>query len=122
DDWRERADVLPLGSGALAGTGFPIDRALVAHELGFARVGENSLDGVSDRDFVLELAAALAILMTHLSRLAEEIVLWATPEFGFIELDDSVAAGGSIMPQKKNPDVAELVRGKSGRVVGNLTA
>jgi argininosuccinate lyase len=122
DDWRERADVLPLGSGALAGTGFPIDRDLVARELGFARVGENSLDGVSDRDFVLELGAALAILMTHLSRLAEEVVLWATREFGFIELDDAVATGSSIMPQKKNPDVAELVRGKTGRAVGNLTA
>jgi argininosuccinate lyase len=122
DDWRERADVLPLGSGALAGTGFPIDREFVARELGLARVGENSLDGVSDRDFVLELGAALAILMTHLSRLAEEVVLWATREFGFIELDDSVATGSSIMPQKKNPDVAELVRGKTGRAVGNLTA
>jgi argininosuccinate lyase len=122
DDWARRADVLPLGSGALAGTGFPIDREFVARELGFARACENSLDGVSDRDFVIELAAALAIVMTHLSRLAEEVVLWATREFGYIALDDSVATGSSIMPQKKNPDVAELARGKTGRVVGNLTS
>ncbi len=120
-DWRERADVLPLGAGALAGTPFPIDREFVARELGFARVGENSLDSVADRDFVLELAAALSILMVHLSRLAEEVVLWNTREFGFITLDDSVATGSSIMPQKKNPDVAELVRGKTGRVCGHLS-
>jgi argininosuccinate lyase len=113
--------VLPLGAGALAGTPFPIDREAMARELGFARVGENSLDSVSDRDFVLELAAALSILMIHLSRLAEEVVLWNSREFGFIELDDSVATGSSIMPQKKNPDVAELVRGKTGRVCGNLS-
>jgi argininosuccinate lyase len=119
-DWERRADVLPLGAGALAGTPFPIDREMVARELGFARVSENSLDSVADRDFVLELAAALSILMVHLSRLAEEIVLWNTREFGFVELDDSVATGSSIMPQKKNPDVAELVRGKTGRVCGNL--
>jgi argininosuccinate lyase len=118
DDWARRADVLPLGAGALAGTPFPIDREAVARELGFARVSENSLDSVSDRDFVLELAAALSILMV---RLAEEIVLWNTREFGFVELDDSVATGSSIMPQKKNPDVAELVRGKTGRVCGNLS-
>ena len=121
DDWQERADVLPLGAGALAGTPFPIDRESVARELGFARVSENSLDSVADRDFVLELAATLSILMVHLSRLAEEVVLWNTREFGFIELDDSVATGSSIMPQKKNPDVAELIRGKTGRVCGNLT-
>jgi argininosuccinate lyase len=119
-DWQRRADVLPLGAGALAGTPFPIDREMVARELGFARVGENSLDSVSDRDFVLELAAALSILMVHLSRLAEELVLWNTREFGFITLDDAVATGSSIMPQKKNPDVAELIRGKTGRVCGNL--
>jgi argininosuccinate lyase len=94
---------------------------MVAQELGFARVSENSLDSVADRDFVLELAAALSILMVHLSRLAEEVVLWNTREFGFITLDDSVATGSSIMPQKKNPDVAELVRGKTGRVCGNLS-
>jgi argininosuccinate lyase len=121
DDAVQRADVLPLGAGALAGTPFPIDREAVARELGFARVGENSLDSVSDRDFVLEIAAALSILMVHLSRLAEEVVLWNTREFRFIELDDSVATGSSIMPQKKNPDVAELVRGKTGRVCGNLS-
>jgi argininosuccinate lyase len=120
-DWEKRADVLPLGAGALAGTPFPIDRDAVARELGFARVGENSLDSVSDRDFVLELAAVLSTLMIHLSRLAEEVVLWNTREFGFLELDDSVATGSSIMPQKKNPDVAELVRGKTGRVCGNLS-
>jgi argininosuccinate lyase len=120
DDWQRRADVLPLGSGALAGTPFPIDREFVARELGFARVGENSIDGVADRDFVVELAAVLALLMTHLSRLAEEVALWATREFGYLELDDAVATGSSIMPQKKNPDVAELTRGKSGRVAGNL--
>lgn len=119
-DWERRADVLPLGAGALAGTPFPIDRESVAQELGFAHVGENSLDNVSDRDFVLELAAALSLLMIHLSRLAEEVVLWNSREFRFIELDDSVATGSSIMPQKKNPDVAELVRGKTGRVCGNL--
>jgi argininosuccinate lyase len=122
DDWQRRADLLPLGSGALAGTPFPIDREFVARELGFGRVGENSIDGVADRDFVIELAAALALLMTHLSRLAEEVALWATREFGYLELDDSVATGSSIMPQKKNPDVAELVRGKGGRVTGNLMA
>jgi argininosuccinate lyase len=120
-DWTRRADVLPLGAGALAGTPFPIDRAGVAQDLGFARISENSLDSVADRDFVLELAAALSILMVHLSRLAEEVVLWNTREFGFIALDDSVATGSSIMPQKKNPDVAELVRGKTGRVCGNLS-
>jgi argininosuccinate lyase len=120
-DWERRADVLPLGAGALAGTPFPIDREMVAKELGFARVSENSLDSVADRDFVMELAAALSILMVHLSRLAEEVVLWNTREFGFITLDDSVATGSSIMPQKKNPDVAELVRGKTGRVCGNLS-
>ncbi|MBI3911599.1 MAG: argininosuccinate lyase [Armatimonadetes bacterium] len=121
-DWATRASALPLGAAALAGTPYPIDRKFVARELGFARVCENSLDAISDRDFVLELAAVLTILQVHLSRLAEEIVLWSTREFGFIELSDRVATGSSIMPQKKNPDVAELARGKTGRVVGNLTA
>jgi argininosuccinate lyase len=121
-DWRKRANVLPLGAGALAGSPYPLDRAFVARELGFDGVGENSLDNVSDRDFVLELASALSVAAVHLSRLAEEIVLWTTWEFRFLELDDSVATGSSIMPQKKNPDVAELVRGKSGRVFGNLQA
>ncbi len=121
-DWRRRANVLPLGAGALAGSPYPVDRAFVARELGFDGVGENSLDNVSDRDFVVELNAALALVAVHLSRLAEEVALWNTREFGFIELDDTVATGSSIMPQKKNPDVAELVRGKSGRVFGNLQA
>jgi argininosuccinate lyase len=121
-DWRKRANVLPLGAGALAGSPYPVDRELVARELGFDRVGENSLDSVSDRDFVLELGAVLAIIAVHLSRLAEECVLWASREFRFLALDDSIATGSSIMPQKKNPDVAELVRGKSGRVCGNLQA
>jgi len=119
-DWRVRANVLPLGAGALAGSPYPVDRDFVAAELGFDRVGENSLDSVSDRDFVVELASALALVAVHLSRLAEEVALWNTREFSFIELDDSIATGSSIMPQKKNPDVAELVRGKSGRVFGNL--
>jgi argininosuccinate lyase len=119
-DWRKRANVLPLGAGALAGSPYPVDRAFVARELGFDAVGENSLDNVSDRDFVVELASVLALVAVHLSRLAEEVALWNTREFGFIELDDSVATGSSIMPQKKNPDLAELVRGKSGRMFGNL--
>lgn len=119
-DCLRRADVLPLGSGALAGTTFPIDRAFVARQLGFAAVSENSLDAVSDRDFVAELLAALAILGMHLSRFADEIVLWASQQFGFIELPDAFATGSSMMPQKKNPDVAELVRGRTGRLYGNL--
>ncbi|MEN6520811.1 MAG: argininosuccinate lyase [Armatimonadota bacterium] len=120
NDCRKRADVLPLGSGALAGTGFPIDREFVARELGFSYISENSLDAVSDRDFISEFLAAAAIAMTHLSRFAEELVYWSTPEFGFVELDDSVTTGSSIMPQKKNPDAAELTRGKTGRVFGDL--
>jgi argininosuccinate lyase len=119
-DWRRRVNVLPLGAGALAGSPYPVDRAFVARELGFDAVGENSLDNVSDRDFVIELAAALALVAVHLSRFAEEVVLWSTHEFGFLALDDSIATGSSIMPQKKNPDVAELARGKTGRVFGNL--
>ncbi|MFN3649485.1 MAG: argininosuccinate lyase [Armatimonadota bacterium] len=119
-DWRKRANVLPLGAGALAGSPYPVDREFVARELGFDRVGENSMDNVSDRDFAVELASVLALAAVHLSRLAEEVVLWNTRELGYIELDDSIATGSSIMPQKKNPDVAELVRGKSGRVFGNL--
>ena len=110
----------PLGSGALAGTTYPINREMTSQSLGFARPSANSLDGVSDRDFCMELAAALSILMTHLSRFSEEIILWCSWEFKFIELDDAFATGSSIMPQKKNPDIAELVRGKSGRVFGDL--
>jgi len=112
----------PLGSGALAGTTYPIDRAMTAKELGFAAAGANSLDGVSDRDFCIEIAAALSTLMMHLSRFSEEIIAWCSWEWRFIELDDAFATGSSIMPQKKNPDVAELVRGKTGRVYGNLMA
>jgi argininosuccinate lyase len=115
-----RTDVLPLGSAALAGTSYPIDRQMVATLLGFSRVSENSLDATSDRDFAVEFVAAAALLMTHLSRLAGEIVLWATAEFGFVELSDTVSTGSSIMPQKKNPDAAELVRGKAARVLGDL--
>jgi argininosuccinate lyase len=116
----EHTDVMPLGSGALAGVPYPIDRSSVAKELGFSKVSANSMDAVSDRDFVIEYQAAASIIMMHLSRLAEEIVLWSTAEFGFIELDDAFATGSSIMPQKKNPDVAELARGKAGRVYGHL--
>jgi argininosuccinate lyase len=119
---RKRADVMPLGSAALAGSSFPIDRDFLAQELGFARVAENSMDAVSDRDCVVEFCAAAAICMMHVSRLAEELVLWNTSEFGFIELDDAFATGSSIMPHKKNPDMAELARGKTGRVYGNLVA
>ena len=118
----ESADVLPLGSAALAGTTFPIDRAAVAAELGFGSVSANSMDSVSDRDFLLDLTYACSVTMVHLSRLAEELILWSTEEFGFITLDDAWSTGSSIMPQKKNPDFAELVRGKTGRVVGDLTS
>jgi len=119
-DLYKRIDVMPLGSAALAGTSFPIDREFIASQLGFTRISENSLDAVSDRDFILEFLSASAILMMHLSRLGEELVLWSSQEFNFIELDDSFCTGSSIMPQKKNPDAAELIRGKTGRVYGNL--
>ena len=121
NDALKRMNVMPLGSGALASTTYPIDRPSVARELGFDGVTLNSIDGVSDRDFVLEAAADLSILMTHMSRFSEEIILWCSSEFSFIELDDAYSTGSSIMPQKKNPDIAELVRGKSGRVFGSLT-
>ncbi|MCX7658800.1 MAG: argininosuccinate lyase, partial [Oscillospiraceae bacterium] len=117
-----RMDFMPLGSGALAATTYPIDREMVCGALGFEDITQNSLDGVSDRDFCIELSAALSILMMHLSRLSEEIILWCSWEFKFIELDDAYATGSSIMPQKKNPDAAELVRGKTGRVYGSLMA
>lgn len=120
-DCRKRVNLLPLGSAALAGTSFPLDREMVAQELGFDGLCENSLDAVSDRDFVVEFLSCAALVMTHLSRLAEELVLWSTPEFGFVELDDSVTTGSSIMPQKKNPDVAELIRGRMARAVADLT-
>ena len=116
----EAADVSPLGSAALAGTTFPIDRRSVADELGFADVTPNSLDAVSDRDFLLDLVYACAVAMMHLSRLCEELILWSSDEFGFVTMDDAYSTGSSIMPQKKNPDVAELVRGKTGRVFGDL--
>ena len=119
-DCRKRLNRLPLGAGALAGTPFPIDREFVARELGFDSVCPNSLDAVADRDFAVEFCADASLLQLHLSRLAEELVLWSAPEFGFVELADSVTTGSSIMPQKKNPDVAELIRGKTGRVYGDL--
>jgi argininosuccinate lyase len=118
---RKRVNVLPLGSAAIAGTSFPIDREAVARELGFDSVSRNSIDAVSDRDFCVEFAAACSLIMVHLSRLAEEIILYTTFEFGFFELSDAVATGSSLMPQKKNPDSMELVRGKAGRVFGDLT-
>ena len=116
----EGMDELPLGCGALAGTTYPIDREFAAGELGFSRVTDNSLDGVSDRDYCMELCGCLSILMVHLSRLSEEIILWCSWEFKFVELDDAFSTGSSIMPQKKNPDVCELIRGKAGRVFGDL--
>ena len=122
EDAHDRCNVLPLGSGALAGTTLPINRRMVADELGFDTVSANSLDAVSDRDFVVEIVAACALLMVHLSRLGEEIVLWTTTEFGFAELPDAYATGSSLMPQKKNPDVLELARGRTGRTVGDLVA
>jgi len=115
-----RTDVMPLGSAALAGTTYPIDRKAVAKELGFSSVSENSLDAVSDRDFIMEFQAAAAVLMTHLSRMSEELILWNSSQFGYVELADNYTTGSSIMPQKKNPDIPELVRGKTGRVIGNL--
>jgi len=121
-DLRARLNLLPLGAGALAGTTFPIDREWVAAQLGFDGVTRNSLDSVSDRDFSIEFCSFAAILMMHLSRLAEELVLWSSPDFAFIDLSDGFCTGSSIMPQKKNPDVPELVRGKTGRVYGNLVS
>ena len=120
EDCRKRMNVCPLGSGALAGTTYPIDRFRTAELLGFDGPMSNSLDGVSDRDYVIELLSALSVLMMHMSRFAEEVILWCSWEFKFIELDDAYSTGSSIMPQKKNPDVAELVRGKTGRVYGSL--
>ena len=120
EDCRRRTLVSPLGSGALAGTTYPLDRRMVAEELGFNGITMNSLDGVSDRDFVLELMSDLSIMMMHLSRLSEEVCMWCSWEFRFMQLDDRFSTGSSIMPQKKNPDIAELVRGKTGRVYGDL--
>ena len=121
-DCLKRTDVLPLGSGALAGVSYDIDREFLAKELGFSQISQNSLDAVSDRDFVLEYEMAASICMMHLSRLSEEVILWSSAEFGLIEIDEAFTTGSSIMPQKKNPDVAELTRGKTGRVYGNLMA
>jgi argininosuccinate lyase len=121
-DCLKRVDVMPLGSGALAGVAYEIDRDFVAKELGFSAISRNSMDAVSDRDFVLEYEAGASITMMHLSRLAEELIIWSSAEFAFIELDDAYATGSSIMPQKKNPDTAELARGKTGRVYGHLMA
>ena len=118
----ERADLMPLGAGALAGTTFPIDRKFVAEQLNFDAVYSNSLDAVSDRDYIMEFLSSASMLMVHLSRLSEETILWCSREFSFIELDDAHCTGSSMMPQKKNPDVSELVRGKTGRVIGHLMA
>jgi len=120
-DWDKRAAISPLGAGALAGSSLPLDPEAVAAELGFDSAATNSLDAVSDRDFAAEFLFVAALLGVHLSRLGEEVILWATTEFGWVELDDAFATGSSIMPQKKNPDIAELARGKSGRFIGNLT-
>jgi argininosuccinate lyase len=120
DDCRQRLLAMPLGSGALAATGFPLDRDYVRAQLGFAEITRNSLDGVSDRDFAIEFCSFASLVMMHLSRFAEEIILWSTEEFSFVNLDDAFSTGSSIMPQKKNPDIAELVRGKTGRVYGDL--
>jgi argininosuccinate lyase len=120
-DWDERAAISPLGSGALAGSSLPLDPEAVARELGFAGPAANSIDAVADRDFAAEFLFATALLGVHLSRIGEEIILWSTPEFGWARLDDAWSTGSSIMPQKKNPDIAELARGKSGRFIGNLT-
>ena len=114
--------MMPLGAGAIAGTTFPIDRFDVAEQLNFGSVYANSMDAVSDRDYIIEFLSFASVLMMHMSRLSEEICLWSSTEFGFIELDDAFATGSSMMPQKKNPDIAELVRGKTGRVYGHLQA
>jgi len=121
DAWK-RADEMPLGSAALAGTSFPIDRTMVAKELGFSRISANSIDSVSDRDFLVEFVSACALIMTHLSRLAEELILWSSTEFNMIRLQTEFTSGSSIMPQKRNPDVAEIIRGETGRIYGNLMA
>ena len=122
EDCFKRMNIMPLGAGALAGSPYPLDRNFVAKELGFSKPTDNSLDSVSDRDFCIEFCSAAAILMMHLSRFSEELILWSSQEFGFIELSDAFSTGSSLMPQKKNPDVPELVRGKTGRVYGNLIA
>ena len=120
-DARERMNYSPLGSGALAGTTYPLDREMTAHSLDFYGPTENSMDGVSDRDYLIELLSCFSLIMMHLSRFSEEIIIWNSNEYRFIEIDDAYSTGSSIMPQKKNPDIAELVRGKTGRVYGSLT-
>ena len=120
-EYRTRVNIMPLGSGALAGTTYPLDREYVMNELGFADITHNSLDGVSDRDYAIELCFGISLIMMHLSRFCEELILWSSHEFSFVEMDDAYSTGSSIMPQKKNPDVAELIRGKVGRVYGSLT-
>jgi argininosuccinate lyase len=120
DDCLERTDVLPLGSGALAGSTIVLDRELIARELGFARVSQNSLDAVSDRDFVCEFLFCLAMIGMHLSRVSEDLIIWSTSEFGFVEFSEGFSTGSSLMPQKKNPDMTELTRGRTGRLYGNL--
>ena len=122
NDAIKRLDISPLGAGALAGTGFPVDRRAVAKDLGFSGIYMNSMDAVSDRDYVLELLSIFSIVMLHISRLCEELILWSTQEFGFITMDDSFCTGSSMMPQKKNPDIPELLRGKAGRVIGSLNS
>ena len=122
EDSLKRVDIMPLGSGALAGTVYPLDRQMVAQQLGFSTIFRNSMDAVSDRDYILEFLSCASIIMMHLSRFCEELILWSTDEFKFVEMDDSYSTGSSIMPQKKNPDVAELIRGKTGRVYGDLIA
>ncbi|HUT54515.1 MAG TPA: argininosuccinate lyase [bacterium] len=122
EDCKKRLNLCPLGSGALAGAAFPINREMVARELGFDGVTQNSIDAVADRDYLLEFASSSAVIMVHLSRLMEELIWWGLPELGFIELDESFCTGSSMMPNKKNPDAAELIRGKAGRVVGSLMA
>ena len=119
-DARRRADVMPLGSGALAGSSIALDREAIAKTLGFERVSQNSIDAVGDRDFVADVLYCLAMLGIHLSRFSEDLIILSTTEFGFIEFSDAFATGSSLMPQKKNPDMAELIRGKSGRLIGNL--
>ena len=119
-DCRERLNVMPLGSGALAGSNYPVDRRYTAHSLAFPAITQNSLDAVSDRDGVVEVLSALSLIMMHLSRLSEELILWASQEFHYVDLPDAFCTGSSMMPQKKNPDVPELVRGKTGRVYGHL--
>ena len=122
EDSLKRVDVMPLGSGALAGTTYPLDRLAVAQQLGFSSISRNSMDAVADRDYILEFLSCASIIMMHLSRFCEELILWSTDEFKFVEMDDSYSTGSSIMPQKKNPDVAELIRGKTGRVYGDLVS